>query len=328
VAQQEKWTAADIPDQSGGLAVVTGATSGLGFRTARELARAGAHVIVTARNRERGEEAAARIRDSLPGARVDVEPLDLADLSSARAFADRFAERHQGLDLLVNNAGVMALPRSLTADGFEVQLGTNHLGHFALTGLLLERLRARPEPRVVTVSSEAHRTGRINFDDLQGERGYSRWLAYGQSKLANLLFAYELQRRADATGTPLKSLAAHPGYSATNLQSGASRAGGGVATAIEGRFMALTNRLLAQSDEMGALPILYAATVPELPGGAYVGPDGPFQARGHPTLVDSSRASKDPALARHLWEVSEELTGVRFGLEPPQGSSAAGQGRS
>jgi NAD(P)-dependent dehydrogenase (short-subunit alcohol dehydrogenase family) len=305
-----KWTAADIPDQSGRLAVVTGANSGLGFFTAGELARAGAHVVATARDVARGDEAASRIRESTPEARIEVEPLDLADLGSVRAFAGRFADRHDGLDLLINNAGVMALPRRLTADGYEIHIGTNHLGHFALTGLLLERLLARPEPRVVTVTSEAHHVGRINFDDLHGERRYSRWLAYGQSKLANLLFAYELQRRGDAAGVALKSMAAHPGYAATNLQSGASRAGGGLVTAIEGRFMALGNRLLAQSDQMGALPILYAGTVPGLPGGSYVGPDGFFEQRGYPRLVDSSRTSKDPSTARRLWEVSEELTGV------------------
>ena len=309
-----KWTAADIPDQSGRLAVVTGANSGLGFFTALELARTGAHVVATARDAARGEEAAASIRESTPGAEIEVERPDLADLGSIRAFAERFAGRHEGLDLLVNNAGVMALPRRLTADGFEVHVGTNHLGHFALTGLLLERLLARPAPRVVTVTSEAHRIGRINFDDLHGERRYSRWLAYGQSKLANLLFAYELQRRADAAGGALKSMAAHPGYAATNLQSGASRAGRGLVTAIEGRAMALGNRFLAQSDEMGALPTLYAATVPDLPGGSYVGPDGLFEQRGYPKLVDSSRASKDPSTARRLWELSEELIGVRLEL--------------
>ena len=305
-----KWTAADLPDQSGRIAVVTGANSGLGFFTTRELARGGARVVAGARDVARGEEAAARIRESRPEAQIEVERLDLADLGSIRAFAERFADRHDGLDLLVNNAGVMALPRRLTADGFEIHIGTNHLGHFALTALLLQRLLARPDPRVVTVSSEAHRVGRINFDDLHGERRYSRWLAYGQSKLANLLFAYELQRRAAAAGVPLKSVAAHPGYAATNLQSGASRAGGGLVTAIEGRFMALGNRLLAQTDEMGALPILYAATVPDLPGGSYVGPDGLFEQRGYPKLVDSSRSSKDSSIAHRLWEVSEELTGV------------------
>ena len=253
---------------------------------------------------------------------MEVERLDLADLHSVRGFADRFADRHEELDLLVNNAGVMALPRRLTADGFEVQIGTNHLGHLALTGLLFERLLARREPRVVTVSSEVHRLGRINFSDIHSERRYSRWRAYGQSKLANLLFAYELQRRADGAGAPLKSVAAHPGYAATNLQSGASRAGGGLVTAIEGRAMALGNRLFAQSDEMGALPTLYAATVPDLPGGSYLGPDGIFEQRGYPQLVDSSRASKDPSAAWWLWELSEELTGVRFELP------SAGQARS
>jgi NAD(P)-dependent dehydrogenase (short-subunit alcohol dehydrogenase family) len=312
-----RWTAADIPDQSGRIAIVTGANSGLGLHAAREFIRAGAHVVATARDVERGEEAIARVRQAVPGARIELARLDLANLDSVRAFAREAGERHERIDVLVNNAGVMALPRRVTADGFEMQLGTNHLGHFALTGLLLESLLAAAEPRVVTVSSEAHRMGRIDFDDLQGEGRYSRWRAYGQSKLANLLFAYELQRRAAAAGAPLKSVAAHPGYAATNLQSGASRAGGGLLTALEGKLMALSNRFLAQSDEMGALPTLYAATVAVIAGGAYVGPDGPFEARGHPRIVDSSRASKDPEVARRLWEVSEELTGVRFEFARP-----------
>jgi NAD(P)-dependent dehydrogenase (short-subunit alcohol dehydrogenase family) len=307
-----KWTAADIPDQSGRLAVVTGANSGLGRITSRELARAGAHVVMTARDAGRGEEALDAVRADVADAQVELASLDLADLSSVREFARRFADSREGLDILVNNAGVMALPRRETADGFEMQIGTNHLGHFALTGLLLERLLARPEPRVVTVSSGAHRMGKIDFDDLQGERGYRRWGAYGQSKLANLLFARELQRRAEDAGSPLRSVAAHPGYAATNLQSAASRTDKGLASRVGGAVMAVTNRVLAQSDEMGALPLLYAATVPDVPGGAYVGPDRMFEQRGHPTLVGSSKEGQDMDTARRLWEVSEELTGVNY----------------
>jgi NAD(P)-dependent dehydrogenase (short-subunit alcohol dehydrogenase family) len=306
------WSAADIPDQNGRVAVVTGANSGIGLVASRELARAGAKVVLACRDLGRGEEAAAEIRAPVPGAELEVRQLDLADLSSVRSFAASLAQVDGGLDLLINNAGVMATPRRLTADGFELQFGTNHLGHFALTGLLLPRLLQTSEPRVVTVSSSAHRTGRIDFDDLQGERRYGRWSAYGQSKLANLLFAYELQRRADAAGARLRSLAVHPGYAATNLQSAGPGLGGGIVSRLNQVVMAISNRLLAQSDEMGALPTLFAATAPDLPGGSFAGPTSMGGARGHPGLVSSSGASKDPEAARRLWEISEELTGVRY----------------
>ncbi len=298
-----KWTAADIPSQRGRLAIVTGANSGLGKSDAWELARAGATVIIACRNIGKGEEAAAQITRDVPGADLRVEQLDLADLDSVRAFAERLPEDR--LDLLINNAGVMAPPRQLTADGFESQLGTNHLGHFALTGQLLGRLLAAPEPRVVTVSSGAHRMGRIRFDDLQGERHYFAWLAYGQSKLANLMFCFELQRRATEAGTALTSMAAHPGYSATNLQFAAPR--------LPDRIvMRVTNPLLAQGSRMGALPTLYAATVPDLPGGSFVGPDGFFESRGHPKVVTAAGRAYDEQAWRRLWEVSEQLTGVRY----------------
>jgi NAD(P)-dependent dehydrogenase (short-subunit alcohol dehydrogenase family) len=301
----ERWTAADIPDQHGRAAVVTGANSGLGLATARELARAGAHVVLAVRNTARGEEAAAGIRARHPGADVEVMPLDLAALASVRAFAERFLSARGGLDLLVNNAGLMAPPRGTTADGFELQLGINHLGHFALTGLVISAMAGREDARVVTVSSTAHRTGRIRFDDLQSERRYFRWRAYGQSKLANLLFALELDRRLRAAGSTVRSLAAHPGYAATNLQT--------TAPPLPDRIvMAVANRVFAQSAEMGALPILYAATFPGLPGGTFVGPDGPGQQRGHPRPVGMASAARDEAVARRLWAVSEELTGVRF----------------
>ena len=303
------WTAADMLNQSGRVAVVAGANSGIGLITSRELARAGARVVMACRDLGRGDEAATNIRSGVPNADVEVMRLDLADLSSVGEFAASFGARHQGLDVLVNNAGVMALPRRLTADGFEMHIGTNHLGHFALTGLLLERLTAASPARVVTVSSGAHRMGRIDFDDLQSERRYWRWGAYAQSKLANLLFAFELQRRAEAAGFALRSVAAHPGYAATNLQFAGPRL---EESGLRRRAWGLLNRALAQSDEMGALPILYAATVPDLPGGSYVGPDRFFEQHGYPTLVDSTKASKDPEAARRLWEVSEELTGVRF----------------
>ncbi|HEV2820593.1 MAG TPA: oxidoreductase [Solirubrobacteraceae bacterium] len=307
------WTAAQVPPQTGRIALVTGANSGLGLVTARGLARAGARVVLAVRDTARGAEAAGAICQDAPGASVEVQRLDLGDLASVRACAETVAGRHAHLDLLILNAGVMATPRRETADGFELQLGTNHLGHFALTGLLMERLLAPPDARVVTVSSVAHRMGRIDFDDLQAQRSYSAWGRYGQSKLANLLFCFELQRRAAATGATLRSMAAHPGYAATNLQtSGPLLGAGGPKALVKGLAMRATNVVLAQSAEDGALPILYAATVADLPGGAYIGPDGPGEMRGGPTPVGVSSAASDEASARRLWEVSEELTGVRY----------------
>jgi NAD(P)-dependent dehydrogenase (short-subunit alcohol dehydrogenase family) len=301
-----KWTAADIPDQRGQLAVVTGANSGLGLASARELARAGASVVLAVRNPAKGDEAAGRIRSAVPPAAVEVAPLDLSDLGSVRAFAARVAGEHERLDLLINNAGIMAAPRRLTQDGFESHFGTNHLGHFALTGLLLESLLRAPAPRVVTVSSTMHRGGTMNFDDLNGERKYSRWGAYSQSKLANLMFCFELQRRASEAGSGLRSLAAHPGYASTNLQFAAPD------RFYEKAFMWIGNRLFAQSADMGALPTLYAATVPDLPGGTYVGPGGRSEQRGYPRVVTAAGKAYDEPAWRRLWEVSEQLTGVRY----------------
>jgi NAD(P)-dependent dehydrogenase (short-subunit alcohol dehydrogenase family) len=291
-----KWTAADMPDQAGRTAIVTGANSGLGASIARELARAGATVVLACRNTAKGDEVARSIG---PGGRV--EQLDLADLASVRAFAERLDD--QRVDILVNNAGVMAPPRRLTADGFESQFGINHLGHFALTGLLLPKLLQAPEPRVVTQSSGAHRLGWIHFDNLQGQRRYNNWLWYGQSKLANLMFAFELQKRA---GDRLKSLACHPGYAATNLQFA------GPARFYERATMAITNRVIAQSADMGALPALYAATVPDVPGGAFIGPDQMFEQRGYPHLVTAAGRAYDEQAWARLWQVSEELTGIQY----------------
>jgi NAD(P)-dependent dehydrogenase (short-subunit alcohol dehydrogenase family) len=301
-----KWTAADIPDQHGRVAVVTGANSGLGIATARGLAGAGATVVMACRDTGKGERALAEIRAGLPDADLDLRALDLADLESVRSFASALAEDRPRLDLLVNNAGVMAPPRRLTKDGFESQFGTNHLGHFALTGLLLATLLAAPAPRVVTVSSGAHRIGKIDFDDLNHKHGYNNWLAYGQSKLANLLFCFELQRRAVAAGTALLSMAAHPGYAATNLQFA------GPAAWHERTLMAVTNKVIAQSAEMGALSSLYAATKPELPGGSFVGPDGFMEQRGHPHVVTAARKAYEEQAWLRLWEDSEELTGVHY----------------
>jgi NAD(P)-dependent dehydrogenase (short-subunit alcohol dehydrogenase family) len=300
------WSAGDIPDQSGRIAVVTGANSGLGLVTARELARAGATVIVACRNTDKGEDAAASIRGAVGAADVGVAALDLADLGSVRQFVRRLHDERGRVDLLINNAGVMAPPRKLTKDGFESQLGINHLGHFALTGLLLDKLLAAPAPRVVTVSSAAHRIGTIRFQDPQFEHRYNNWLAYAQSKLANLMFCFELDRRATAAGTALTSVAAHPGYAATNLQFA------GPEKLHERLLMAAGNKLFAQSAEMGALPSLYGATVPELPGGSFIGPDGFMENRGHPRIVTATGRAYDREAWGRLWAMSEQLTGVTY----------------
>jgi len=297
------WTAADIPDQHGQVAIVTGANSGLGFVTARELARAGATVIVASRSIEKGQGAVARIASEVPGADVSPAILDLADLRSVREFGAAAPGR---VDLLINNAGIMAAPRRLTRDGFESQIGTNHLGHFALTGLLVPALLKSPAPRVVTVSSHLHRRGTMRFDDLHGERKYDRWGAYGQSKLANLMFCFELQRRATEAGAPLLSMAAHPGYASTNLQFAATN------RSYEKVIGWLGNRLFAQSAEIGALPTLYAATVRDLPGGTFVGPGGRGETRGYPKVVSAAGKAYDEQAWRRLWEISEQLTGVRY----------------
>jgi len=310
------WHPAVLPDLSGRTAVVTGANSGLGFHTAAGLVRAGAQVVLTARDGAKGADALDRLVNQVPGAQARVAVLDLADLGSVRAFArDLPGDR---LDLLVNNAGVMATPRRTTADGFELQLGTNHLGHFALTGLLLPRLLAGSMPagptpdgpaRVVTVSSALHRRGRLDRDDLMLERGYTPYRAYGQSKLANLLFALELQRRADAAGAPLASLAAHPGYAATNLQTTGPRMAG---SRVREQVSRLMNAVLAQPAEHGAWPTLRAATDPAATGAEYFGPGGPGEMRGAPVRVGMSAQAADPDDAQWLWNRSQELTGVRY----------------
>jgi NAD(P)-dependent dehydrogenase (short-subunit alcohol dehydrogenase family) len=311
------WTADRIPDLTGRRTVVTGANSGLGFHTALELARHGAAVTMTARDADKGAAARDAVLEALgtaPGAgSLTLAELDLADLASVHRFADGLEASGAALDVLVNNAGVMAIPRRTTVDGFEMQLGTNHLGHAALTLRLLPALvragRHDAAARVVTVSSTVHRRGRMNFDDLMGETRYDPWTAYGQSKLANLLFTSELQRRLDAARLPVAAYAAHPGYAATNLQAVGPRMSG---SAMRERAMGWANRIFAQSAEAGALPSLYAATVPGLPPGSYIGPDGFFEQRGHPTVVDRSAAAKDESSAARLWEVTEDLVGVRF----------------
>ncbi len=296
-----KWTSEDVPGQQGRLAVVTGANTGLGFETARVLAARGASVVLAVRDTEKGKRAAARIAGAAPGADVTVQPLDLTSLDSVRAAAAELRARHPRIDVLVNNAGVMLTPRQTTGDGFELQLGTNHLGHFAFTGLLLEQMLPVPGSRVVTVSSLAHRIrARINFGDLQGERSYSRVGAYGQSKLANLMFTYELQRRLPGAGTTI-AVAAHPGLASTELTRNSP--------AIAAFFYA---RVISQNPAMGALPVLRAATDPGVLGGQYYGPGGFLGARGYPKLAESSGQSRDTAIQRRLWTVSQELTGVTF----------------
>ena len=307
----DKWTAEDIPDQSGKTALVTGANSGLGLVTAGALAGAGATVLMGCRNAVKAEEARSQILADHPGADVEIVSLDLGDLSSVEKAAGEVAARPEPLDILVNNAGVMAPPRETTKDGFELQFGTNHLGHFALTGRLIEKLLAADSPRVVNVSSMAHRIGKMNFDDLNSEDGYSRWPAYGQSKLANLLFTLELDRRAEAAGTELVAAASHPGYSSTNLQTNGPTMGRfGVLMAP---MWKVSNLFFGQSDKMGALPSLYAATMPDVSGDDYYGPDGFGEQRGHPTRVGRTGRGAHPKNAARLWEVSEELTGVDYG---------------
>jgi NAD(P)-dependent dehydrogenase (short-subunit alcohol dehydrogenase family) len=296
-----KWTTADIPDQTGRTAVITGANTGLGYETAAALAAKGAHVVLAVRNIEKGKAAADLIARATPGARVKVQELDLSSLESIRSAADELRSKFESIDLLINNAGVMMTPKSTTKDGFELQFGTNHLGHFALTNLLLDRVLAAPGSRIVTVSSVGHRFARrgIRFDDLQWENSYSRVGAYGQAKLANLMFTYELQRRLQGTDTI--AVAAHPGGSNTELARNLPVAIRGLATVLAP---------LMQGPDMGALPTLRAATDPGVLGGQYFGPDGFGEQRGYPKVVASSVASHDTDAQRKLWAVSEELTSV------------------
>jgi len=304
-----RWTIDDIPDLHGRVIVVTGANSGLGLHTTRALVGHGAHVIMACRSMDKAKRAAESIAGNGGRGRAEPWSLDLASLASIEAFAERFEGEHEALHALCNNAGVMALPYKTTADGFEMQLGTNHLGHFALTGRLLPVLLATPDSRVVTVSSLVHRTGQMNWDDLQSEQSYAKWKAYGQSKLANLLFAFELQRRLEAAKADTMSLASHPGYASTNLQAAGARMMG---SGWREMVMNVGNRLFAQSAEMGALPSLYALTSDDVRGGDFIGPDGPVQMWGHPTRVEANATARDSELAARLWGVSRELTGVRF----------------
>ncbi|HLN61670.1 MAG TPA: oxidoreductase [Symbiobacteriaceae bacterium] len=300
------WTAAQIENLAGKRAVVTGASSGIGLQAAAALAAKGAAVILAVRSEEKGARAAAQIRNTQPDAQVTVSHLDLGDLASVQRFAQAFTERYDRLDLLINNAGVMLPPYRHTKDGFELQFGTNHLGHFALTGRLLPALHATPGARIVTVSSIAARGARIDFDNLDGAKGYSAMKFYGQSKLANLHFAVELQQRLQRSGASAISVGCHPGIAATNLMSRGSGK-------ESGWFMNFAMKLVAQPAEMGALPTLYAATHPALKGGEYIGPDGAGNRKGYPTAATTDVAKLfDAAVAQRLWTVSQQLTGVPY----------------
>ena len=303
-----EWTAANIPDQTGKFAIVTG-TGGLGYETALELASRGAEVVLAGRNRVKGAKSVAAILAEVRAAKISFEELDLANLGSIAAFADRMKSSHRALDILVNNAGVMSPPeRKISADGFELQFGTNYLGHFVLTAHLLPLLRAAQKPRVTTVSSGMHRIGQINFDDLQFEKRYRPAAAYGQSKLANLMFAFELQRRSDAKGWGLLSTAAHPGFALTDLIPNGPGTKG-----LNYQFSRVLALFLSQSPAEGALPTLFAATAAEARPGGYYGPNGTFELIGTPGVARSSRRAQDKVVAQRLWDVSEQLTGATFG---------------
>ncbi len=303
-----KWTAADIPDQTGRTVVITGANSGLGLRSAEALAAKGARVLLACRNATKAATALESVRSKATGPAPEVVALDLSDLASVRKAAARLDGDLEHIDVLLNNAGVMAVPKGKTADGFEMQFGTNHLGPFALTGLLLPALLRAPEPRVVNVSSNAHKFGSMRWDDLNWESGrYSRWRAYGQSKLANLLFTSELQRRAVAASTALTAAAAHPGYASTNLTSGPA-----AGHPVMGFLTSMSDKIMGQPDHMGALPQLYAATMPDVGPDDYWGPDALREQRGYPKRVGRTKAASDVDAAARLWDRSEELTDVSY----------------
>lgn len=302
-----RWTPQQMPSQQGRLAIITGANSGIGFHTARHLARAGAQVILACRNADKGEAARARIAAEYPASLLEVRVLDVADLESVRRFASEFLAQGRTLDLLINNAGVMSLPtRRTTPQGFETQFGTNHLGHFALTGLLLPSLLWRPGSRIVTIASIAHKGGVLNFDDLNAERTYHPRKAYQQSKLANVVFGIELDRRLRAKSSNTASIIAHPGVAVTNIVSN------GMGNSLQARIAGVLVSLFAQSDDRGSWPTLYAAVSPEAHGGGYYGPDGMAEIKGTPVEVKPKPKALDPQAGQRLWQVSEEMTGVHY----------------
>ncbi len=306
------WTVKDIPNQTDRVAIVTGANSGLGYQSSLALAKKGATVVMACRNQKQGQQALDQIKQQVPNARLELASLDLSDLATIHTFATGFKSRHDKLDVLLNNAGIMAIPRGETKDGFEMQLGVNHLGHFALTGLVLENLLNTAHSRVVTTTSLVHAIGRINFENLQVQRRYTRYGAYAQSKLANLLFAFELQRQLAAIGADVISVAAHPGYANTSLQNTSATASGSL---LESLWYPIGNTIMAQSAEMGALPQLYAATAPEIKGGELYGPL--FLTRGQPRHDWAIPAAYNRAVAQRLWMVSEDLTRVHYNFTKP-----------
>ncbi len=303
-----KWSQRDIPDLTGKVIVVTGANSGLGFESAKTFAEKGATVVMTARNMSKGEKAKTNILQAHPHATVDLMQLDVGNLASVREFVDTFKAKYDRLDVLLNNAGVMAIPRQETPDGFEMQLGVNHLGHFALTGLLLDVITNTPKARIHNVTSSANWSGRINFDDLMGERNYGRWRAYGQSKLANIFFTFELQKRLTAAGFDTITNTSHPGLVLGNLQTNSVEQSG---TRIEALFYNFSKLFMAQDIKMGMLPQLYGCTATEAKGGVFYGPHT-FNMRGYPKEQKANKAAYDAAALKRFWEVSEELTGVKY----------------
>jgi len=304
-----KWTASNMPDLAGKTALVTGANSGLGYYTCLELARKGAHVILAARNKEKGHAAVEKIRSELPNASLQFMKLDLANIETIKYFAGSLKEEYDKLDILVNNAGVMAIPLLRTAQGFEMQFGTNHLGHFALTALLFSFMESTPGSRIVTVSSLMHKIGKINFDDLNWEKSYSKWPAYGQSKLANLLFTLELDRRIKESGKQVKAMTSHPGYASTNLQTRGGEMEGSKMNVLMNKLM---NKLMAQPAWKGALPSLYAATCEKAGSGKFYGPSGLGAVRGYPREEKINPKFTDPEIAKRLWEESEKMVGFKF----------------
>jgi len=306
-----KWTASDIPDLTGKIALVTGANSGLGYYTCLELARKGAHVVLAARNKEKGNAALERIRAEIPAADLQFMKLDLANIEIVKYFADAFIEEYEKLDIMINNAGVMAIPLRRTVQGFEMQFGTNHLGHFALTALMSDFIEKTPGSRIVNVSSLMHKFGKINFDDLNWEKSYSKWTAYSQSKLANLLFTLELDRRLKSVGKQTKAMASHPGYASTNLQTRGGEMEGSKANVAVNNLM---NKIIAQPAWKGALPSLYAATSPKAESGKFYGPSGLGAVRGYPVEEKVNPKFTDPETSKKLWEASEKLTGIKFNL--------------
>lgn len=308
---KRNWTQNDIPDLTGKVIVVTGANSGLGFESSRVMAEKGGTVVMTARNMQKGEKARAEILQAHPAASIDLIQLDVGSLASVREFVAAFKAKYDRLDILLNNAGVMAIPRQLTPDGFEMQLGVNHLGHFALTGLLLDVIIRTPGARIHNVSSSANYTGSINFDDLMGEQEYSRWAAYGQSKLANVFFTFELQKRLTAAGFDTIANTSHPGLVIGNLQANSVEQSG---TSLEGLLYRVIQPILAQDIEMGILPMLYGMTAEDAQGGVFYGPRT-FNLRGYPAEKKPNKAAFDAAALKRFWDISEQLTGVTYNFK-------------